>query len=125
LCAPPDDYGGGLFQVVVYNPTTNNLQPATINGTIDMSGSNTIVFGMDMEPGGEGAGGTILVEASSLIGTGFLAAKGGQGGGVGGGGGIISLITDSSTFTGTISVIGVGAGQIGIVSKTTPPSSGY
>ncbi len=125
-CTQGEDYGGGLLQVVVYNPTTNNLQPATINGTIDMSGSNTIVFGMDMEPGGAGAGGTILVEASTTTGSGTLMANGGNGGGAGGGGGIISMICDTTSFTGTTSVNGgANNAQNGIVSKTAPPSSGY
>lgn len=102
--------GGGLLQVVVLNPSSNVLGTATINGTIDMSGIRGCPqCGPLAESGGGGAGGTILIEASTISGTGLLQANGGICGGNwggAGGGGIISLITNSSSFPGTISVAG-------------------
>lgn len=138
----PNSYsaGGGLLKIVAYNPGTNTVQPVTINGTIDMSGLNGCPnCGQLTEGGGGGAGGTVLIEASSITGTGNLKANGGTGnsimGGGGGGGGIISLIADTTSFTGSASVtagLGAGAvgttsvsGTVGIVSYNSPPSSGY
>jgi hypothetical protein len=130
-CAtPPMDFGGGLLEVVVYNPGSNTLQPATLNGTIDMSGSNLVGTDISNAPGGAGAGGTILIEASTIGGTGTLAANAIVSLGIieyctscgGGGGGIISLIENDSTFPGTLSVTGANPG---IVTFTAAPTSGY
>lgn len=124
-----------MLKIVVLNPATNTLQPATINGTIDMSGASGGPVGQVAEFSGCGSGGTILVESSTLAGSGVLNANGGGQGfsfpptlGVdngGGGGGIISLISDSSSFSGTTLVLNGPNAQPGIVSKTAPPSSGY
>jgi hypothetical protein len=124
------DFGGGLLEVVVYNPGSNTLQPATLNGTIDMSGSNLVGTDISNAPGGAGAGGTILIEASTIGGTGTLAANAIVSLGIieyctscgGGGGGIISLIENDSTFPGTLSVTGANPG---IVTFTAAPTSGY
>jgi hypothetical protein len=126
----PQSFGGGLLKVVVFDPVANTVAPATINGTIDMSGlfgnQNSGSFCDD----GGGAGGAIMIEASSVNGTGLLQANGGtaQLGGGSGGGGIISLIENSTSFSGSISVSG-GAGnspgQNGTVTFTTAPISGY
>lgn len=127
--------GGGLLEIVAYDPGTNTVQPVTINGTINMNGLNGCPnCGQLSEGGGGGAGGTILIEASSITGTGILTANAGNGnsimGGGGGGGGIISLIADTASFSGSASVTaGLGSGAVpaanGIVSYTSPPSSGY
>ena len=114
--------GGGLLKVVVIAPVSNRLVPATINGTIDMSGSRPC----PLTDAGGGAGGTILIETSELQGTGILRADGGNGSyGSGGGGGIISLIENRSTFGGTLSVIGGNSGNPGIVTFSPAPVSGY
>jgi hypothetical protein len=108
--------GGALFRVNVPNGT------ATINGTITMNGLSS--------NNGGGAGGTIFIQADSILGTGNLLANGGDGGSVasnggfggghggystcaattasGGGGGGIILFKDHSGnfFTGTVSVSG-------------------
>jgi hypothetical protein len=143
---PPlrDSAGGALLDVVVYNPATNTVAPAVINGTIDMSGNNgCLECGPESEDGSGGAGGTLLMEASNITGTGLLQANGGNnfvtGAGAGGGGGIISLIENSTSYPGTISVIGgdgngnttngctfpSSAGNAGSVTFTLPPSSGF
>jgi len=120
-----ENAGGGLFKLVVYNPVANQVGPATINGVIDMSGLSG-TNDLEEDPNGGGAGGTILIEASSISGTGILQANGGSGiwlGG-GGGGGIISLVTNSA-FSGGLSASGGGGGGGGPVTYTTPPPNGY
>ncbi len=129
--------GGGLLWIIVYNPDNNSLTgPATVNGTIDMSGANQC-FDPSGDDGG-GAGGSILLEASSITGGGQLLANGGAGGG-GGGGGIISFIETLTSFAGTTSVQGGGGtsarttgctppsplGSSGVVTFTAAPSNGY
>jgi len=124
--------GGGLLKLVVLDSTSNNLSPATINGMIDMTGSYG--YGTASDHKGGGAGGTILVEASHLLGNGYLWAKGG-GVGIGaglGGGGIISLIAETGSFAGNVSVAGGvlpyypgTLGNPGILSITPPPTIGY
>jgi hypothetical protein len=118
--------GGALLNLVIYNPVTNKLAPATINGTIDMSGSpGCNMCGPQMESGSGGAGGTILIEAINISGSGLLQANGGTvylNAGAGGGGGIISLIENLSSFQGTISAAG-GMGSINGTTGCTPPSS--
>jgi hypothetical protein len=126
-----ENAGGGLFKLVVYNPVANQVGPATINGVIDMSGLSGASDTED-DPNGGGAGGTILIEASSISGTGLLQANGGSGiwCGGGGGGGIISLVTNSA-FSGGLNALGGGGGgcwpsaQGGPVTYTTPPANGY
>jgi hypothetical protein len=123
--------GGALLWVVVYDPISDVLGPATIDGTIDMSGGYSC--GGSFYHNGAGAGGTILLEASEIDGTGLLRADGGQAtsnGGGGGGGGIISLIENDTSFLGTISVAGGAGGSgfdgsPGIVTFTAAPASGY
>jgi hypothetical protein len=122
-----------LLKLVVYDPAGGMLAPATVNGTIDMSGGfgNAIVA---LSAGG-GAGGTILIESATVDGLGILKADGASGtgngtGGGGGGGGIISLIENLTTYAGTISVAPGGVGdptppQPGIVTFTAAPTSGY
>ncbi len=68
------------MQVVVYNTGSNTLQPATLNGTIDMSGGAAAEYGSEGEWSGGGAGGTILIEASTITGNGVLNANGAGGG---------------------------------------------
>ena len=126
--------GGGLLKIVVINPVSYQLAPATINGTIDMSGGHPCLY-----PGSDasgGAGGTILLEASAISGNGALAANGGQfvGWGGGGGGGIISLIENMTSFSGSVSVNGGFSndahgpsidGSPGIITFTAAPVTGY
>ncbi|HVM32499.1 MAG TPA: hypothetical protein VMU88_05145 [bacterium] len=136
MCGAPTSYGGGLLWIVVYDPNARQLRPATINGVVDMSGAQGGPAGPHAEYSGCGAGGGLLVESSLLSGTGSLNANGGgyQSRGNpptlgldngGGGGGIISLISDTSAFSGTTSVLNGPNAQPGIVSVTAPPSSGY
>jgi hypothetical protein len=109
--------------VIVYDPDTNALAPATVNGTIDMSGNDGI--GQPFWHCGGGAGGTILIEASTIDGTGTLRANGGDGlGGGDGGGGIISLIENQTAYNGILSVSSI-SGSPGIITFTAPPASGY
>ena len=120
--------GGGLLKAVVFNSASNTLAPITVNGTIDMSGAPGITMAGTGRHNGGGAGGTILVEASVLGGHGALVAAGGDSNwGKGyGGGGIISLISDTTPYTGTTSVrAGFTSPNIGIVTVTPPPLSGY
>jgi hypothetical protein len=134
-CGPPASFGGGLLKIIVLNPSSNTLQPATINGVIDMRGALGAQAGSNGEASGCGAGGTILIESSVLFGNGVLNANGGGAGfsfapslggnNGGGGGGIISLISDTTLFSGTTLVLNGPNAQPGIVSKTAPPSSGY
>ena len=100
---PYGSSGGALLKVVVYDPVLGHLNPATVNGTIDMSGfRGCLGCGEAGEDGGVGAGGTILLEASSIAGTGWLIATGGSDNytAAGGGGGIISLIENLTYFSG-------------------------
>jgi hypothetical protein len=130
---PPYGAGGGLLKLVVYDPVGGTLAPSTVNGTIDMSGGEGNA--MAGHTAGGGAGGAILIESSSVDGTGALLADGARGaswgtGGGGGGGGIISLIENLTTFAGTASVAPGGAGdptppQPGIVTFTAAPVTGY
>jgi hypothetical protein len=138
----PAGWGGGLIWIVVYDPVSNKVAPAVINGTIDMDGlGGCAICGTDGESGAGGAGGAILVEASTITGSGLLTANGGNSGyGLGpegnGGGGIISLIESLTSFSGTMSSIaGNGAigngclvssqGGIGSVTFTAAPANGY
>jgi len=140
----PAGWGGGLIWIVVYNPTTNQVAPAVINGTIDMDGIlGCSSCGCALEPGAGGAGGSILIEASTITGTGLLTANGvGSMGGTSimaignSGGGIISLIENLTTFSGTTSVLesnngiytdyGVSSNGVnGSVTFTAAPASGY
>jgi hypothetical protein len=124
----PPDYpaaGGGLLELIVFDPSSSRLQPATVNGTIDMSGSSYFGSGhLIFQTTGFGAGGAIWLEASQIYGTGALLAEGGSGYG-GGGGGIISVINYGSPFLGTISAAGGGGAQNGVVTMTVAPLSGY
>ncbi len=134
--APPCSAGGGLLVLVAYDAVSNQVQPVTINGTVDMSGGKGC--GTDFNGGDAGgAGGGILIEASSVQGNGYLNANGGNDGqinGGGGGGGIISLIEKVPSFAGTTSVLGgnyvpgyvsPNTGETGSVTVTAAPSSGY
>jgi hypothetical protein len=115
-----------LIVIVVLDFSTNQLAPATINGTINMDGG--YAYSQCYEHAGGGAGGAILLEAKTLSGSGRLTANGGGTGSCGhgyGGGGIISLITDASGFTGTSFVNDGNGGANGIVTITAPPTSGY
>jgi hypothetical protein len=116
--------GGCLLKLVVLNTSTNQLATLTLNGVIDMSGAASP--GCAYSHAGAGAGGTILLEAQQISGTGTLNAIGGSAfyGGAGGGG-IVSLIADTSTFTGTTSVINGNGVPNGLVTITAPPTSGY
>jgi hypothetical protein len=136
-----------LIWIIVYNPTTNKVAPAVINGTIDMDGLYGCgSCGCAYEPGAGGAGGSILIEASTITGTGLLTANGGGWGSssimaIGNsGGGIISLIENLTSFSGTTSVLetspsqssppqtdyGVSSnGANGSVTFTAAPASGY
>jgi hypothetical protein len=141
---PFPSWGGALLMVVVYDPVGNKVTgPATVNGTIDMSGqAGCGSCGPEFEGSGGGAGGTILIEAGGITGTGLLQANGGSGqgdSGAGGGGGIISLIEGSTSFPGTLSVAGGKGsanntngcvppsedGSSGSVTFTAPPGNGY
>jgi len=133
-------WGGGLIKIVVFNPIPGVLNPATLNGTIDMGGQIGCVGCLGTACGSGGAGGTILIEASNIAGNGVMAANGGYGpGGGGGGGGIISFIGISNSFVGTLSVhdgpsVGHGTNgcsapdptaQPGIVTFNPAPATGY
>ncbi len=142
----PQSWGGGLIWIIVYNPTLNKVQPAVINGTIDMDGFGGCEWcGPASEAGAGGSGGAILIEASTITGSGLLTANGvgnlGNGGGsyIGSaGGGIISLIENLASFSGVTSAVegalpnGVGTGcsmsnngTNGSVTFTAAPASGY
>ncbi len=121
-----------MIWIVVYDPVQNQVTgPATINGTIDVSGQGTM-----MPTQAAGAGGGILIEANTVRGSGTLKANGQNGYMRGGasGGGIISLIGNNG-FSGNISAAGGGAGSCagctegaggnGIVSYSAAPASGY
>lgn len=71
--------GGGIIHVT----STGVL---TLNGTIDAYGGAGIYDGV-WNGGGGGAGGSILVRAGTLAGTGSINVNGGRGGAGGGGGG--------------------------------------
>jgi hypothetical protein len=108
---------------------------ATLNGVIIMDGTSASQCGGDLAMSeGAGSGGSIYIQASSIVGSGSLAADGGAGyaPGVsannsgGGGGGIIVLSTHTANnFTGTASVQGgtavspATAGQVGAYNQTT------
>jgi hypothetical protein len=127
-CPNHPAFGGAALCLVVYNPTTNSLAPAIVDGTIDMSGNSGPNVGSNMEPSGGGSGGSLVFEASTLSGSGSFVAVGGTSWGGGGGGGIISLIANRTSFTGTTNVAGgtgSGNGGVGIVSYSTPPTSGF
>ena len=139
----PAGWGGGLIWIVVYNPATNQVAPAVINGTIDMDGfAGCGSCGCGYEDGAGGAGGSILIEASTITGSGKLTANAGSSGSssimaIGNsGGGIISLIENLTSFSGTTSVLesnngvytdyGVSSnGANGSVTFTAAPASGY
>jgi hypothetical protein len=127
--SPPNSYGGALLKIVCFSTISNSLEPVTINGMIDMSGDAG--RGSAYHHSGGGAGGTILLEASEVDGSGLLSATGGSSstyGGGSGGGGIISLIENLTAFGGSLSVSGgstYGNGSPGIITFSTPPSSGY
>jgi hypothetical protein len=135
VCYPLCSDGGGLLKVVVYDPVQNRLSPAVLNGTINMGGTGGGAVTPNYELSGAGAGGTILIEASAISGSGNLTANGGGQGTPPAGGGIISLIGDASSFSGTTSVLGGAGGNYGImnftaaqsgsVTVTSAPSSGY
>jgi hypothetical protein len=131
--------GGGLLKILVYNSTDGSLKPATINGTIDMSGTNGNMYSTPLTHSSGGAGGTIFIEAASVDGVGALRADGGRSSGTyglggGGGGGIISLIENRTSFDGSTFVIGGGGstlsgpdsnGHPGIITFTAAPATGY
>jgi hypothetical protein len=141
----PESWGGGLIWIIVYNPNSNTVQPTIINGTIDMDGFvGCNACGPSGESGAGGSGGAILVEASTITGSGLLTANGIGNGGNGGafyigdaGGGIISLIENLTSFSGTTSALegtipGVATGcsvsnngTNGSVTFTAAPASGY
>jgi hypothetical protein len=122
--------GGELLTVIVYDPINNTLAgPATVNGTIDMSGSPGVSYNNGADCGG-GAGGAFCLEASSIVGTGLIQANGGSylgnvgaSGGGGGGGGIISLIENSTSFPGTLLVNGGIGGNVNGTTGCTPPNT--
>jgi hypothetical protein len=79
----------------------------TVDGSLTASGN----AGLQDDSGG-GAGGSLWVSASQLIGSGNILAAGGSGdlyGGGGGGGGRIAIYSPANTFTSLVSVAG-GAG---------------
>lgn len=83
---------------------------ATINGTIRSNGKAGT--GSDGKVAGGGSGGSILLQTSSLAGTGIISAKGGDGAsgtncaGGGGAGGRIHIKYGNSTYAGRIDISG-------------------
>lgn len=121
--------GGGLFRV---NASSGS---ATLNGLILMNGTPGYACdsGGVLSSGGA-SGGSIYIQASSIVGSGNLDANGGAGAANsdsannsgGGGGGIIVLSTHTANnFTGVASVLGGTAvspahgGQVGVFNQTT------
>jgi uncharacterized repeat protein (TIGR01451 family) len=100
--------GGGLVQITA--------QSAQIDGSILANGADS---GQDLGfgNGGGGSGGGILVQVTTLAGTGTLSADGG-GGGSAGGGGRIAVYANTSTFP-AANIIAIGGapgnGAIGTV----------
>lgn len=111
-------YGGGVVEV-------NVAGHFSLDGILSANGEN----GADLEGAGGGAGGSVIVNASKLVGSGFVSANGGSGGypggwlvgGGGGGGRVLVVMADvksSSGFLGTISanaglqVDAIGAGKL-------------
>ncbi len=125
--------GGALLKIIVYDPVANAVAPATVNGTIDMTGGAGGSDYTDDEYSGGGAGGAVYLEASTLSGTGLVQANGGAANySGGGGGGLISFLENLTSFPGTTSVVGgISAssssddGAPGTVTFTTAPVSGY
>ncbi len=82
--------GGGMIQVT----STGTL---TVNGTIDANGGAGRYDGI-YNGGGGGAGGSVLIHARTLSGSGLISADGGMGapGGGGGSGGRVAVYFDSA-----------------------------
>jgi hypothetical protein len=93
--------GGGAIRIIANS--------ATINGTIDASGTNGVTNWYDS---GGGSGGSVWISTVGLVtGTGTIAARGGTTGTLygsagGGAGGRVSIISGSGSFTGTFDVSG-------------------
>lgn len=88
-------------------------QSATVDGYIGVNGANGARgYPNWRQPGGGGAGGSILVEVSDLSGSGVFSSNGGNGGvdgsscGGGGSGGRVAVYASSSSFSGTFTAFG-------------------
>lgn len=99
-------YGGTALAVIGTAP----LSVVSVFGTISMNGAAGSTTGTC---GGGGAGGSVAVNASIVMGSGAITAKGGQGGsasctsfGGAGGGGRIAIVAPTMTFNGTLSACG-------------------
>ena len=105
-----DIYTGGAGGGAIYLAVIGTL---SINGQLTASGSNVTC-------GGAGAGGSLLVRAGMLTGSGTISANGGGSSsyysipaGGGGGGGRIALYYQTNNFTGSISASGGGGYRAG------------
>ena len=95
--------GGGALRLTVTGSLVND-------GTVTVDGGDAVAFNA-----GGGAGGSVLVQAGRISGTGRISANGGKGNGVGGsgGGGRIALICNSNLFAGAIEARGGGGTNYG------------
>jgi hypothetical protein len=111
-CSGYSSTGGCLLKTVVLDFATSQLVSASVNGTIDMSGSDGH-FCNSIGSGGGGGGGTFQANGGNAWAAGA------------GGGGIVSLIADTSGFLGTIHANNGWGTANGVVTITAPPTSGY
>gem|GEM_PF-2973937 len=117
--------GGGAVYIITHDFNLNGT--ISSDGATGAKGCNTGTYYSGSGGGGGGSGGSVIVSVSgSLSGTGTVSANGGSGGGGGpngangpaggtggtGSGGRIGITYGSSTFTGSYSAHGSGAGTI-------------
>jgi hypothetical protein len=90
--------GGGALQVVI----NNNNSSLTVNGRLSANGTD------GQFSAGGGAGGSLIINAPKIIGSGIISANGGAGsvGAGGGGGGRIAINSVSNNFSGQLSATG-------------------
>lgn len=105
--------GGGAIKCVVYGVLE-------LDGLIDVSGSESPQWGSCLRAGG-GSGGSVVIVAESLNGSGTVRARGGNGavgacgapnGGGGGGGGRIAIYSCDATLTEIQFVVNGGSGGV-------------
>ncbi len=100
--------GGGVVFI-------NGGSVMKVDGVITANGGDGLAstYGPNYTGGGGGSGGSILILAGSLSGSGRISANGGAGvnGGGGGAGGRVALRCNTNTFAGTLSAYG-GAGYV-------------
>lgn len=112
--------GGGKIRLSV-------LGTLTVDGTISADGGNGGSVPSQWYTGlaGGGSGGSIWINADTLVGSGEVSAKGGTGAG-GGGGGRIAIYTNMDAFAGITDVDSLGNGEPGTIhmaSMNQPPTA--